>query len=168
MHGISLFLRPTVFYPISKPVPPIWTQYELYRWGVTFDAAIVDSNELVQPPFKCRNSKSCSFRSLTLVERTFKWLAKVLIWLCLCAGWSEALLAAYTMEISCHNQIKLFALCDLMIYNQSSDAIALSIWMEKQCGSWSAGFIRSQLIWIHTVFKRWSRILKKLCAQCAY
>ena len=24
----------------------------------------------------------------------------------------------------------------------------------KQCGSWSAGFFRSQLIWIYTVFKR--------------
>ena len=24
----------------------------------------------------------------------------------------------------------------------------------KQCGSWSAGFVRSQLIWIYTVYKR--------------
>ena len=31
---------------------------------------------------------------------------------------------------------------------------------EKQCGCWSAGFIRSQMIWIYSVFKRWYIILK--------
>ena len=32
----------------------------------------------------------------------------------------------------------------------------------KQCGSWSAGFIRSQLIWIYAVFERVYTISKNL------
>ena len=35
----------------------------------------------------------------------------------------------------------------------------------NKCGSWSAGFRRSQLIGKNTVFTRGCRILKKLCAQ---
>ena len=62
----------------------------------------VDSDEPLQPPFKLRNSKWCSVSSLT--HRIFKWLAKALIRLHVCAGWSEALLVAHTtlLEISCH------------------------------------------------------------------
>ena len=48
--------------------------------------------------------------------------------------------------------------CELLstlFYYKSSKAISLYIWIhyvdEKQCGSWSAGFIRSQLIWIYIV-----------------
>ena len=48
--------------------------------------------EPVQPPFKLRNSKWWSVSSLTL--RIFKRLAKALIRLQVCAGWSEALLVA--------------------------------------------------------------------------
>ena len=75
-------------------------------WAVTCDfqqcgiLTCVDSDEPVQPPFKRRDSKCCSVSSLTL--RIFKRLAKALIRLRICAGWSEALLVAHTtmMEIS--------------------------------------------------------------------
>ena len=64
----------------------------------------VDSKEPVQPPFKLRNSKCCSVRSLTLNSHIIlKPLAKALIRLCICAGWSEALLVAHAtlLEMSC-------------------------------------------------------------------
>ena len=67
----------------------------------------VDSDEPVQSALKLRNSKWCSVSSLTTtsltVARVLKRLAKALIRLCVCAGWSEALLVAHTtlLEISC-------------------------------------------------------------------
>ena len=50
-------------------------------------------------------------------SRIFKRLAKALIRLHVCAGWSEALLVAHTtlLEISCHGSIILFD-CDSKIY----------------------------------------------------
>ena len=45
----------------------------------------------------------------------------------------------------------------LLISSQSSGAMSLLIWIclvnDKQCRSRSAGFRRSHLIWIYTVFK---------------
>ena len=61
----------------------------------------VYSDEPVRTPFKLRNSKWCSASSLTI--RILQRLAKALIRLRVCAGWSEALLVANTtlLEISC-------------------------------------------------------------------
>ena len=60
----------------------------------------VDSDTPMQPPFKLRDSKSFSVSSLS--HRIFKLLAKALIRLRVCAGWSEPLLVAHTtlLEIS--------------------------------------------------------------------
>ena len=65
----------------------------------------VDSDESVQPPFKIRNSKWCSVCSLTVILTR---LAKALISLRVCAGWSEPLLVAHTtlLEISYHHSFK--------------------------------------------------------------
>ena len=54
----------------------------------------VDSGEPVQPPFKLRNSKRCSVSSLTDIAGIFKRVAKALIRLSICAGWSEPLRVA--------------------------------------------------------------------------
>ena len=61
----------------------------------------VDSDEPVQSLFKLRNSKWCAVSSI------LKRLAKALIRLRVCAGWSEALLVAHTilLEISCTGSI---------------------------------------------------------------
>ena len=66
----------------------------------------VDSLEPVQPPFKLRNLEHCSVSGFTL--RIFKPLAKALISLHVCAGWSEPLLVAHTtsLEITCHGSNK--------------------------------------------------------------
>ena len=85
-----------------------FTMTLLYTWAVTRDfqqcgiLTSVDSDEPVQPLFKLRNSKWCSVSSLTL-----KRLAKALIRLRVCAGWSEASLVAHTtlLEIQCHGSI---------------------------------------------------------------
>ena len=63
----------------------------------------VDSDEPVQPPFQLRNSKCCS------VSIIFKWQAKALIRLRVCAGWSEPLLVAHTtlLKISCQGSFNL-------------------------------------------------------------
>ena len=62
----------------------------------------VDSDEPVQPPVEPRNSKWCLISSLSHV--ILKRLAKALIRLRVCAGWSEPLLVAHTalLEIPCH------------------------------------------------------------------
>ena len=46
-------------------------------------------------------------------HKKFKWLAKALIRLRVCAGWSEALLVAYNtlLEISCRGSYVSFTLC---------------------------------------------------------
>ena len=64
----------------------------------------------MQPPFKLRNSELCSVSSLRS-QRIFKGLAKALIRLRVCAGWSEALLVAHTtlLEISCRGSIMFVA-----------------------------------------------------------
>ena len=81
-------------------------------WAVTcgfqqFDILTsVDSEEPLQPPFKLRNSKWCSVSSYNN-HRILKRLAKALIRLRICSGWSEALLVAHTtlLEISCYGSI---------------------------------------------------------------
>ena len=67
------------------------SQY-IINWAATQCGILtsVDSDEPVQPPFKLTNSKRCSVSSLTL--RIFMRLAKALIRLCICTGWSVALL----------------------------------------------------------------------------
>ena len=57
------------------------------------------------PPFKLRISKWCSVSSLG--HRIFKRLAKALVRLRVCAGWSEALLVAHTT---------LFEICRCLYY----------------------------------------------------
>ena len=58
----------------------------------------VDSDELVLPPFKLRDSRWCAVSSLTLIDySTLKILAKALIRLRICTGCSEALLVAHTI-----------------------------------------------------------------------
>ena len=68
---------------------------------------LVDSYEPVQLPFKLRNSIWCSVSSLS--QRIFKHLAKALISLRVCAGWSEPLLVAHStlLKISFHGSIML-------------------------------------------------------------
>ena len=65
----------------------------------------VASDKTVQPTLKLRSSKHCSVSSLTLI--TLKRLAKALVRLRVCAGWSETLLVAHTtlLEISCTGSI---------------------------------------------------------------
>ena len=60
----------------------------------------VDLDEPVQPPFKLKNYKLCT---VSKGHRILKRLAKALIRLGVCAGWSEPLLVAPTtlVEISC-------------------------------------------------------------------
>ena len=88
----------------------------------------VDSDEPVQPPFKLTNSKRCSVSSLT------QRLAKALIRLCICAGWSEALLVQHTtlLEISCHGSIIFYGGSDFAyIFNSWSACLPL-IWFGKR------------------------------------
>ena len=67
----------------------------------------IDSDEPVQPPFKLRNSKCCSIRSLIVIEYSGKGLAKTLIRLRGSSGLSEPLLVARTtlLKISCRDSI---------------------------------------------------------------
>ena len=77
--------------------------YYIIKWAATCDfqqygiLTCVDSDEHAQPPDKVRNSKFCLVSSLTVI------VAKALIRLCICAGWSEPLLLTHTrlLEISC-------------------------------------------------------------------
>ena len=68
----------------------------------------VDSDKPVQPPVKLRNSKF--YQSDVNTQSIFKGLAKALISLCVCAGWSEPLLVSHTtlLEISCHGSLLYF------------------------------------------------------------
>ena len=50
-----------------------------------FFSSVDSEDELVQPPFKLRNSKLCSFSSLNR-HKIFQRLAKALIRLRICAG----------------------------------------------------------------------------------
>ena len=93
---------------------PTYRKHRLINWAATCDfqqygiLTSVDSEGPVQSAFKPTNSKRCSVSSLTL--RIFTRLAKALIRLCICTGWSEALLFPHTslLEISCHGSIILF------------------------------------------------------------
>ena len=70
-------------------------------WAVTCDfrkcgiLTCVDTDEPVQPPLKLRNTKWCSVSSFNN-HIIFKRLAKALIRMRVCAGWSKALLVDYT------------------------------------------------------------------------
>ena len=68
---------------------------------------IVNSDEPVQSPFKLGNSKWCSVSIIT-THRKFKRLAKALIRLRVCAGWSESSLVAHItlLEISCRGSFQ--------------------------------------------------------------
>ena len=69
----------------------------------------VDSDEPLHPLFKLRGSKMV-FSQLLNTHRILKRLAKALIRLRVCAGWSEALLIAHTtlLEISCIGSLLCF------------------------------------------------------------
>ena len=71
-----------------------------------------NTDEPVQPPFKLRNSK---YGSVSSSHRIFKRLAKALIRLRVCAGWSEHLLIAHTtfLEISCCGSFIIYLVCNL-------------------------------------------------------
>ena len=71
-------------------------QGDFQQCGIFTSVSSVYSDEPVQPPFKLRNSKWC------LLKR----LAKALIRLRVCAGWSEDLLVARTALV----EISVFAL----------------------------------------------------------
>ena len=82
----------------------IWaTTCDFQQYGILTN---VDSDEHVQPPFKLRNFKLYSVSSL------FMRLAKALLRLRTCAGWSDALLVAHTtfLEISCRGSFGIFKL----------------------------------------------------------
>ena len=99
-----------------------------------------DAKEPVQPLFKLRSSKWCSVSSLTVQ------LAKVLIRLRVCAGWSEALLVAHStlLEISCRSSILspqvfvkvLLALLALLLI-LSRDWTIKSLIRLRVCAGWS-------------------------------
>ena len=90
----------------------------------------VDSDEPVQSLFKLRHSKYCSVSSLRY--RIFKRLAKALIRLRVCAGWSEVLLVALTtlLEISCRGSnliSKMNAEQQALNYNQLSPLLCANL-----------------------------------------
>ena len=68
------------------------SQY-IINWAATQCGILtsVDSDDPVQPPFKLTNSKRCSVSSLTLIEYSSDY-SKGSVRLCICAGWSGALL----------------------------------------------------------------------------
>ena len=122
------------------------------QWG---NLTRVASNEPVQPPFKFRNSKWCSVSSITVI------LAKALIRLRVCAGWSEALLVTHTtlLEISYRGP---FTYGNKHFYpsldSVNSESVACDIFSHrpKNFNSWCSfvieniGFCRSSLIWVYT------------------
>ena len=75
--------------------------------------------------------------------------------------------SAHALKTEHWDHFELWTLNQLRISNLSSGAVFHCV-DEKQCRSWSAGFIRSQLIRSYTVFKRDYRLEKKLCALLAY
>ena len=94
-----------------------WISKYIHVWAVAWDfqqcgiLTCVDSDEPLQPPSKLRHSKWCSVSSLTITKiRILKRLAKALIRLRVCAGWSEALLVAHTklLEISCTSSYMIY------------------------------------------------------------
>ena len=145
----------------------------------------VDSDEPVQSPFKLRNSKWCLVSSLT-----FKPPAKALIRLCVCAGWSEALLVAHTtlLEISCrdsfmflseydvyqklvkylYHPILLTPLWTLFFSHQSGlqiSALLSAYILREPKAAVSQG---SSLIWVHIVCfhdKNWSEMHLNICRR---
>ena len=106
--------RNTAQYGFSKHAQTWWMPIKIWfivenKWAATRDfqqcgiLTSVDSDEPVQSPLKLRNSKWCSVSSLVNTQWICKRLAKALISLRVCAGWSEPLLVAHTtlLEISC-------------------------------------------------------------------
>ena len=114
----------------------------------------VDSDKPVKPPFKLQ----MMFGQQLSTHRTFKRLAKALIRLHVCPGWSEPLLVAHTtlLEISCcgSNVLKFRTLFTFASQNNvgyhdwnSQNACQNS----KQGRPWSDCFFRSSLIWVCAV-----------------
>ena len=70
----SQFPRIPTLLSCSSLVHAHWYMCSFNNWAVTCDFqqcgifTSVDSDEAVQPPFKLRNSKLCSFSSLILIE----------------------------------------------------------------------------------------------------
>ena len=77
----------------------------------------VDSDEPVQPPLSLEAPNNV--QSVANTHRIFKRLAKALIRLRVCAGWSEPLLVAHTtlLEISCRGSIIFCNVCVSSIYD---------------------------------------------------
>ena len=81
---------------VKRWVLCIWTvtcdfqQCSILKW--------IDSDEPLQPPFKLRNSNSCSVSSLTVI-RLATAHQTALIRLRVCTGWSVPLLVAHTHQI---------------------------------------------------------------------
>ena len=101
----------------------------------------VGSEEPVQPPFKLRNSNDV--HSVANGNSIFKRLAKALIRLCVCAGWSEHLLVANTtlLEISCcdsnckhvilpreNTNIVFVLICMYVEFNGKHELIGISVY----------------------------------------
>ena len=91
-----------------------WMDYPLFiLWASAWDfqqcgiLTCVDSEKPLQPHFKLRNSK---WSQKLNNHRVLKRLAKALIRLRVCAGWSEALLVAHPtlLEILCTGSIITF------------------------------------------------------------
>ena len=113
----SLNHKPLFAITISKLILPATINYKSFACAIPIWAATCDfqqcgiltnvDSEPVQPPFKLRHSQWCSVSSLTV--RIFKRLAKALISLRVCAGWSEPLPVAHTalLEISCRGSYQL-------------------------------------------------------------
>ena len=80
-----------------------------------------------------------------------------------------------THSLKCAHQAHFLAglLYQVRISSKSPKVISLIlIWIYcvhvKQCRSWSTGFIRSQLIWVYTFFKKLYEVLKMFYAEWTY
>ena len=97
-----------------------------------------------------------------------KRIKKALIRLHICGVWSAPLLFP-------NPQRQVFLRCPskLLITNlvvQLHYQYGFTMWIKTRVGPKSAGFIRSKLVWIYTIFKTGFRIFKKVCTvtQLAY
>ena len=95
----------------------------------------------MQPPFQLRNSKCCSVSSF---HRIFKWLAKALISLRVCAGWSEPLLVAHTTLHEQKFESKL-----TIIFLPIS--LNMRFWCSKEPSHWDRSFEYPQcMFWLRS------------------
>ena len=116
----------------------------------------VDLDEPVQPPFKLRNSKWCPASNNT--HRILKRLAKALIRLRVCAGWSKPLLVAhYTLfEISCRGSV-LFSVISFRIVNfRNSSVSRLTCWSVDTSISHVPKYSQDTIVYF--LDKRWNAV----------